>query len=119
MVVALEENAQTAALRSAGCEVLTVGCAGSVCPIPLLLDVLGKRRMTNILVEGGAEVLGSFFDARLVDEIWAFLAPTIVGGSGKSPVGGAGAAKMTEALALAEWQIENVDGNVLMHGWLR
>jgi diaminohydroxyphosphoribosylaminopyrimidine deaminase/5-amino-6-(5-phosphoribosylamino)uracil reductase len=79
MVVTLEENAQAAALRSAGCEVLTIGCPGSICPIPLLLDVLGKRRMTNILVEGGAEILGSFFDARVVDEVWGFMAMTILG----------------------------------------
>ncbi|MCK4373972.1 MAG: bifunctional diaminohydroxyphosphoribosylaminopyrimidine deaminase/5-amino-6-(5-phosphoribosylamino)uracil reductase RibD, partial [Candidatus Brocadiae bacterium] len=32
-----------------------------------LLEELGARRMTNVLVEGGGEALGSFFDARLVD----------------------------------------------------
>ena len=117
MVVTLGDNAGVAALQSAGCEVLSLGQAGCSLPIPLLLDVLGKRRMTNILVEGGAAILGSFFDARAVDEIWAFVAPTIVGGSGKSPVGGAGAATLTEALALADWHVETVDNNVLLHGW--
>ena len=35
--------------------------------VSALLAELGKRRMTNLLVEGGAEILGSFRDARLID----------------------------------------------------
>ena len=46
-----------------------------------LLIELGKRRMTNILVEGGAEILGSFFDNQQIDEAHVFLAPKLFGGS--------------------------------------
>ena len=49
--------------------------------IMALLTELGKRRMTNILVEGGAEILGSFFDHRQIDEAHIFLAPKLFGGS--------------------------------------
>ena len=44
--------------------------------------------MTNVLVEGGAGLLGSLFDAGFVDEVHAFVAPKIVGGAGPSAVGG-------------------------------
>ena len=46
-----------------------------------LLDHLGGRSITALLVEGGAEVHGSFFDADLVDELFFFIAPMIIGGA--------------------------------------
>lgn len=34
---------------------------------------------TNVLVEGGAGTHGAFFEQGLVDEVWAFIAPRLVG----------------------------------------
>ena len=57
-----------------------------------LLDNLGKNRITNLLIEGGGEVFGSFFDNSLVDEIRVFICPTVMGGANStSPVAGLGA----------------------------
>ena len=47
-----------------------------------LLAELGRRRLTNLLVEGGAAVLGSLFACGLVDEVHAFTAAKILGGPG-------------------------------------
>jgi len=44
------------------------------------LRALGKRNVTSLLVEGGGELLGSFFDARLVGKIALFYAPMVIGG---------------------------------------
>jgi diaminohydroxyphosphoribosylaminopyrimidine deaminase/5-amino-6-(5-phosphoribosylamino)uracil reductase len=82
-----------------------------------VLDLLGRRRMTNVLVEGGAALHGSLVDAGQVDEVHAFLAPRIVGGAGKSPVGGQGVERVAQALTLSEWRIQDVDGDYLLHGW--
>ena len=54
---------RTEPLRKAGCEVLPVAIGGQRPSVAVLLQELGRRRMTNILVEGGSGVLGSFFDA--------------------------------------------------------
>jgi diaminohydroxyphosphoribosylaminopyrimidine deaminase / 5-amino-6-(5-phosphoribosylamino)uracil reductase len=116
LVVTVEDNAKSAALRAAGCEVLTVAKQEGRPAVAKLLEVLGSRQLTNVLVEGGAEVLGSFFDAGMVDEVWAFVAPLIAGGSGKSPVAGRGAESISSALQLMDWQIEAIDNNVLLHG---
>jgi diaminohydroxyphosphoribosylaminopyrimidine deaminase/5-amino-6-(5-phosphoribosylamino)uracil reductase len=112
LVVGLRPPAPSAALQAAGCEVLEGDWA-----IPALLDALGQRRMTNVLVEGGAEVLGSFFDGAAVDEVWAFVAPRIIG-SGKSAVAGVGAARVAEAWCLSEWSTEIVGTDVLLKGRL-
>jgi diaminohydroxyphosphoribosylaminopyrimidine deaminase/5-amino-6-(5-phosphoribosylamino)uracil reductase len=118
--------AQTAAevpllLASAGQagpgEVLTLPLEHGRVSVPALLTELGRRRMTNILVEGGAEVLGSFFEAGAVDEVWAFVAPRIVGGTGKTPVSGAGVDKIAAGLELAEHRVEIINDNYLLHGW--
>lgn len=83
----------------------------------LLLE-LGRRRMTNVLVEGGSQLLGSFLDAKLADEIHAFIAPTIVGGTGPGPVGGIGFERMVDALQLVEPDIRTVRSDVYIHGRL-
>jgi diaminohydroxyphosphoribosylaminopyrimidine deaminase/5-amino-6-(5-phosphoribosylamino)uracil reductase len=75
--------------------------------------------MTNVLVEGGAEVLGSFFEAGLVDEVHAFIAPRIAGGKNLTAVAGQGVANIADALLLSEWEVERIDSDLLVHGFVR
>jgi diaminohydroxyphosphoribosylaminopyrimidine deaminase/5-amino-6-(5-phosphoribosylamino)uracil reductase len=83
-----------------------------------LLDEMGRRRMTNVLIEGGSGVFGSFLDIREIDEVHVFIAPRLVGGDdAKTPIGGNGVKKIADALALAEWQVEMIEGDVYLHGW--
>ena len=42
-----------------------------------VLQALGKREVTSVLIEGGGRVLGSAFDGRLVDEVCFYLAPLL------------------------------------------
>ena len=69
-----------AAARSAGCEVLVCPGATHAARLDALLAELGRRQMTNVLVEGGGRVLGSLLDARQIDEVHVFIAPKLVGG---------------------------------------
>ena len=66
-------------LASAGCEVAVFPGEGPV-PVGMLLQELGRRGMTNILVEGGGRVLGSFLDSGEVDAAEVFIAPILEGG---------------------------------------
>jgi diaminohydroxyphosphoribosylaminopyrimidine deaminase/5-amino-6-(5-phosphoribosylamino)uracil reductase len=106
-------------LREAGCEVFRVPGADNVLRIRALLGELGRRRMTNVLVEGGSTVLGSFFDAGCIDEVHVFVAPRLVGGAAAAtPIGGAGVDKIADATSLSEWRVEQIEGDVLIHGWV-
>jgi diaminohydroxyphosphoribosylaminopyrimidine deaminase/5-amino-6-(5-phosphoribosylamino)uracil reductase len=105
-------GASTPHLAALGCEVSSLPDAGA------LLDEMGRRRMTNVLVEGGAAVLGTFLDAGEIDELHVFIAPRLAGGAeGKTPIGGRGVEKIADALALTEWRAEMVEGDVCLHGW--
>jgi diaminohydroxyphosphoribosylaminopyrimidine deaminase/5-amino-6-(5-phosphoribosylamino)uracil reductase len=99
------------------CEFLGLPAEHNRPRVQALLDELGRRRMTNILVEGGSAVLGSFFDARAMDEVHVFVAPRLAGGDpAKSPIGGMGIDKIAETLAVAEWKLDQLGQDVLIHG---
>lgn len=85
-----------------------------------LLDELGRRRMTNVLVEGGSRLLGALFDMRAIDEVHVFVAPKMVGGAtAPSPIAGQGAQRIADAIHLADISIEELDGDVYVHGRTR
>lgn len=84
-----------------------------------LLRALKARGVLSVLVEGGAGAHGGFFDAGLVDEIQAFIAPVIIGGGGKSPVGGSGAMRLADALALEDVATEQIGPDILVTGRIR
>jgi len=84
-------------LERAGCEVARVAGSADRIALPRLLEELGRRRMTNVLVEGGSAVLGAFVDGGLADEAIVFVAPRIIGGAAApGPLGGVGAADMAD-----------------------
>lgn len=120
VLVAVADNAPVdACQRLAGAGVEVFSCVGTTHEQRLhaLLNELGSRRMTNVLVEGGSRLLGALFDLHAVDEVHAFIAPKLAGGTAApSPVGGAGAERMTDALPLADITIEELDGDVYVHG---
>jgi diaminohydroxyphosphoribosylaminopyrimidine deaminase/5-amino-6-(5-phosphoribosylamino)uracil reductase len=94
-------------LAALGCEVQVLPGEDGRPSVAALLDELGRRRLTNLLVEGGGEVLGSFRDADAIDEVHVFIAPRLAGGAGaKTPIEGQGVARIEEALSLAQWQVE-------------
>ena len=83
-----------------------------------LLFELGRRKMTNVLVEGGSKVLGSIFDARLVDEVWTFIAPKWVGSTeGYPPLAGEGVKHLAQAGKLSHVSIEQLDMDALIRGY--
>ncbi len=107
-------------LSDAGCEVFVCEGTDHAARLDALLDELGRRRMTNVLVEGGGQLLGSLLDARRIDEVHAFIAPKLVGGTtAASPIGGTGIEQMAEALTLDEPEIRQVGQDVYVSGLLK
>jgi diaminohydroxyphosphoribosylaminopyrimidine deaminase/5-amino-6-(5-phosphoribosylamino)uracil reductase len=49
-------------------------------PLAAVLEDLGKRGITSVLIEGGGNVLGQAVDARLIDKLQLYLGPILTGG---------------------------------------
>ncbi len=103
-------------LRDVGVEVWQSDAGDQNARLAALLDELGRRQVTNILVEGGAQILGALFDLDAVDEVHVFVAPKIAGGPAPSPVLGAGRAAMADAWRLAGCRVEPLGGDAYIHG---
>ncbi len=121
VIVATTERApldRRARLASAGCEILALPGNGPV-PIALLLDELGRRGMTNVLVEGGGRVAGAFLDAEQIDAVDVFIAPILEGGDHpRTAVRGAGRALMSESARLQDLRIDRIGDDLAIHGRL-
>lgn len=132
VLVATTEQAPSArrsSLAAEGVEVLVLpnttraGAPGRGGPdegrvdLQALLQALGARRMTNVLVEGGGGLLGALHDQRLIDEVHVFVAPRLLGGAAAlSPVLGWGVDHPSVGLSLPQPVVEVLDGDVYVSG---
>ncbi len=105
-------------LEQLGCEIIRMESKERIDVTPLM-NRLGERGLTNLLVEGGGQVLGAFLDAGEVDAIDAFIAPIIEGGNhAGGPFLGRGQTRMADAIRLGDLHIETVEGDVRVRGIL-
>lgn len=110
---------KVAALMNSGIEVVRTPSDQQSKKLNLseVLNELGRRQMTNVLLEAGGQVLGAFWDGQYVDEVHCFVAPKLIGGSGAhSPFSGLGLESMEHAPQLVNPQIEILDENVYING---
>jgi len=85
VIVASSEAASLAqperveALQAAGAQVELLPADERRVDLAALLDALGGRGWTHLLVEGGAKVLGGFIEADLTDELRVYVSPARIG----------------------------------------
>lgn len=99
-----------------GVRVWTLRGRGGRVDLRRLLAELGRHGVASLMVEGGAETLGAFFAAGLVDRVAAFLAPRVLGGAqAPAAVGGPGFA-LARTPRLSGVRVERVGGDLLVTG---
>lgn len=85
-----------------------------------LLQELGERGISQLLVEGGGELAGSFLARDEVHEVAAFIAPRVIGGvEAPGPVGGPGVAQLADAGELEDVEVSRFGRDVLIRGIVR
>lgn len=95
-------------LENTGVEVIPVKAENRVISLEDALKFLGKRFM-HILVEGGAEVIGTFVKLRLVDKFHIFVAPKLIGEDGLYPFKGVFLKTINNALIFRDSSIKKLN----------
>lgn len=112
-----EERVQ--AIQARGAQVIEVEQNNGRLSVEDVLKALPRIGVLSVLVEGGAQVLGTFLDEQAADAMFAFIAPKIIGGRGAVPaVGGQGVALVDDAQQLTEINTRLFGKDVLIEGKL-
>ena len=82
----------------------------------VLLDRLGAKEITSVLIEGGGKLLGQALDQRLIDKVQVYVAPIFTGG----PIvafAGAGASSTSGAARLDRVRYEKIGPDICVTGY--
>ena len=124
VIVAVTPNAPVQninALEKAGAEVITVPEAHDKVCFKRLMEILGEREITSVLIEGGGEINASAVAAEVVDKVMCFVAPKLIGGrSAPGPIGGEGVSSLSEVPLLQRFNITPIadSDDFLIEGYL-
>jgi diaminohydroxyphosphoribosylaminopyrimidine deaminase/5-amino-6-(5-phosphoribosylamino)uracil reductase len=99
----VHDQERARALTNAGATVVAIPARSpddsDVLDMRIALEQLASQGVQRVLVEGGSHTIGALFDQSLIDEVKAFVAPSVVigGREALSPVGGVGVPAMNAA----------------------
>ena len=103
------------ALRQKGVNIVILNQKNGMVDLKQLMEELGKREITSVMIEGGTEVNSSAIKAGIVDKIVIFAAPKIIG-SGKGAIGNLGIKKIDRAINLKNTKTEKVGNDLMIEG---
>ena len=105
------------ALQRQGVEIVVLPSASGRVSLPALMRELGKRGITSLLVEGGAEVNAAMLRGKLVQRVRLYIAPSLLGGSdAKGMLGGKSPGSLAAALRLRNVLTRSVGGDLVVEG---
>jgi diaminohydroxyphosphoribosylaminopyrimidine deaminase/5-amino-6-(5-phosphoribosylamino)uracil reductase len=80
-----------------------------------LVQCLSAMGIKRVMIEGGSELNASAMEAGIVDKLYIFVAPKIIGGrDAKGVIGGKGIAKMKDAKMLKNMKIRRFGEDLLL-----
>ncbi len=102
-------------ISSLGVEVVRLGTLDPLVVMQSLYD----RGCSVVLWEGGGSLAASAISLGIIQKVYAYIAPKIIGGTGQfSPVGDLGLSLMTEAIDLKDFQLHTIGRDILIEGYL-
>ena len=114
IATACDDEEKINAYKKAGCKFIRVKKKGSHIDLEDLMNSLGKMQIDSVLLEGGGTLNWSALEQQIVDEVQAYIAPKIFGGTAKSPVGGQGVAAPADAVKLKPYSFSLVGDDYLI-----
>lgn len=108
------------ALEKVGAQVISLSGPGKQVNLKEALLALGRRGITQLLVEGGGQVAGRFLSAGLVDEVYLFIAPFFLGGqAAPTTLQGKGWSSPSLGPRLLSPEMKQIGDDWLIHGFLK
>ncbi len=103
------------ALKDKGVEVVVLESLTGKIPLEPVLKELGKKGITQLMVEGGGEVITSFLKQGLADEVHAIVSPILLG-KGRPPVGDLNLGKVDKGIRLEKVTHKKLGRDLLVTG---
>jgi len=84
--------------------------------LEIMLDILHKRGIKTLMIEGGGTVIWSFLRKDLVDDLYVYIAPIIIGGKmTPTMTDGLGIKSEDELISLKIVDIKSLGDGILIH----
>ncbi len=114
-----ETQAKRVRLESKGVRLVAAPIGQRHIDLQRLMTILGRKQITNLLIEGGGEIIASSVAAEIVDKIMFFYAPKILGGNDGIPIcKGQGKNRMQDAWPVSNIKVHRFDDDVMIEGYL-
>ena len=113
------EPDRIAALEKVGGRVLSTDLKDGIIDMDVLTDKLGTNGLTSILIEGGSRVLSSALNSGIVDKVFFFYAPKILGGDDGIPIcSGPGPDLISKSIPVREINVRRFGDDVMIEGYI-
>ena len=109
---AVNEEKKIAALKAAGAEAIIIPNDRGKVELFKLMQELARRELNEIHVEAGAKLNGSLLQAGVVDELLVYLAPSVIGDSGRGMFHLPEVTELSQASALKIREVERVGADL-------
>ena len=101
-----------------GVSIITCPTKGGRIDLNALMDILARKPLTSILVEGGATVIGSILREKLADKFYLFQSPKVLGGDDGIPMAvGPGAKSIDQCIVLNDTRVRRFGEDILIEGY--
>jgi diaminohydroxyphosphoribosylaminopyrimidine deaminase/5-amino-6-(5-phosphoribosylamino)uracil reductase len=101
-------------IRALGAEVLALPGKQGQISLRLAMRRLAARGVSSILVEGGATIAAAALRAGVVDRVYLFYAPKLIGADGRPMLGALGVRRLRQALQLGRLQVRRFAGDLFV-----
>ena len=112
IVGAVNEENKIAALRATGAEAIIIPNDHGKVELFRLMEELGRRELNELHVEAGTKLNGSLLQAGVVDELLVYLAPSVIGDSGRGMFHLPEITELSRASALKIREVERVGADL-------
>lgn len=114
IATAVEDCEKHQPYLEAGCDITVIPKKDGHIDLNCLMTKLGDRKIDSILLEGGGTLNWSALRSGVVNKVQAYIAPKLIGGSGKTPVLGPGVDHPDKAFQLSKPTITPIGEDILL-----